>query len=337
MPSSLEHKRDQDTRPTLPSIRDLFREELARRPYLHDSPSVTLRRLRISDDESDYVPHEDTISRPFYQSLPSRHSESAFSPSPQYFLLSSQSNTSAFGKPVAEPRPSFHHNGPNFSEFGTARDELFERDPDAFRRPRHRQTVPQPSVSRDSFSPNYGYTNNAITRQRSETVLSETSSRPYILTSIHARNIAEDEERTPVARSSSSIAHRASSSSISLPLEPQNLGESSGHKYDCSYCGKIFNRPSSLKIHLNSHLGLKPFACPVEGCGRCFSVLSNMRRHTRVHQTAAETESDSSRPSSSHSRSSLPSPAVFRRRGSSASTSSTTSRRSYSSISSTER
>lgn len=25
------------------------------------------------------------------------------------------------------------------------------------------------------------------------------------------------------------------------------------------------------------------FVCPVEGCGRSFSVLSNMRRHARVH------------------------------------------------------
>ncbi|PFH53788.1 hypothetical protein AMATHDRAFT_130967, partial [Amanita thiersii Skay4041] len=54
-------------------------------------------------------------------------------------------------------------------------------------------------------------------------------------------------------------------------------------KYECTYCGKGFNRPSSLKIHLNSHTGEKPFICPVENCGRSFSVLSNMRRHTRVH------------------------------------------------------
>jgi len=54
-------------------------------------------------------------------------------------------------------------------------------------------------------------------------------------------------------------------------------------KYECSYCGKGFNRPSSLKIHLNSHTGEKPFVCPVENCGRGFSVLSNMRRHARVH------------------------------------------------------
>ncbi|KAJ7111876.1 kinase-like domain-containing protein [Mycena epipterygia] len=57
-------------------------------------------------------------------------------------------------------------------------------------------------------------------------------------------------------------------------------------KYECSYCGKGFSRPSSLKIHLNSHTGEKPFICPFEGCGRGFTVLINMRRHSRVHATS---------------------------------------------------
>ncbi|KNZ77109.1 Zinc finger protein C25B8.19c, partial [Termitomyces sp. J132] len=35
--------------------------------------------------------------------------------------------------------------------------------------------------------------------------------------------------------------------------------------------------------HLNSHTGARPFVCPVESCGRSFSVLSNMRRHARTH------------------------------------------------------
>jgi uncharacterized Zn-finger protein len=33
-----------------------------------------------------------------------------------------------------------------------------------------------------------------------------------------------------------------------------------------------------------SHTGEKPFACDVDGCGRHFSVVSNLRRHKKVHK-----------------------------------------------------
>jgi uncharacterized Zn-finger protein len=36
-----------------------------------------------------------------------------------------------------------------------------------------------------------------------------------------------------------------------------------------------------------SHTGEKPFACDVEGCGRHFSVVSNLRRHKKVHKSDA--------------------------------------------------
>ncbi|KAJ6625906.1 hypothetical protein B0H10DRAFT_599552 [Mycena sp. CBHHK59/15] len=100
---------------------------------------------------------------------------------------------------------------------------------------------------------------------------------PPISTSIGASR-AEDDDRTPIARYQSS----------GLPAfapTPEASSTAGASKYECSYCGKGFSRPSSLKIHLNSHTGEKPFVCPVDGCGRSFSVLSNMRRHARVHAT----------------------------------------------------
>lgn len=55
-------------------------------------------------------------------------------------------------------------------------------------------------------------------------------------------------------------------------------------KHKCKVCDKRFTRPSSLQTHMYSHTGEKPFACDVEGCGRQFSVVSNLRRHKKVHK-----------------------------------------------------
>ncbi|KAF9431721.1 hypothetical protein BGZ76_011785 [Entomortierella beljakovae] len=67
---------------------------------------------------------------------------------------------------------------------------------------------------------------------------------------------------------------------IMAGLEPST----SSSRYQCQYCQKRFSRPSSLRIHTYSHTGERPFKCSEEGCGRQFSVQSNMRRHLRVHR-----------------------------------------------------
>jgi uncharacterized Zn-finger protein len=91
------------------------------------------------------------------------------------------------------------------------------------------------------------------------------------------------------------------------------VSSSAQKKHKCKVCDKRFTRPSSLQTHMYSHTGEKrkqpsPFAnqltsdanstlgtafgCEVDGCGRRFSVVSNLRRHKKVHKRGGETPSD---------------------------------------------
>jgi uncharacterized Zn-finger protein len=62
----------------------------------------------------------------------------------------------------------------------------------------------------------------------------------------------------------------------STPGYPQ-----SPERYICQTCNKGFSRPSSLRIHSYSHTGEKPYKCQHAGCGKTFSVRSNMKRHEK--------------------------------------------------------
>ncbi|KAI8327227.1 hypothetical protein EDC96DRAFT_532371 [Choanephora cucurbitarum] len=82
---------------------------------------------------------------------------------------------------------------------------------------------------------------------------------------------------------------RRTSVHTSRSSSPSEAGRSSSpvnKRYSCSVCHKRFTRPSSLTTHMYSHTGEKPFECTVEGCGRKFSVVSNLRRHAKIHNNS---------------------------------------------------
>ncbi len=77
-----------------------------------------------------------------------------------------------------------------------------------------------------------------------------------------------------------------------ISVSAQAAFPQSQDRYICQTCTKAFSRPSSLRIHSHSHTGEKPFKCPRQGCGKAFSVRSNMKRHERgCHSTTSQESS----------------------------------------------
>ena len=75
--------------------------------------------------------------------------------------------------------------------------------------------------------------------------------------------------------------HSTRSASVSSGMADGN-GEDSRH---CEICAKTFDRPSNYLVHMRTHTGEQPFACPHEGCESRFSIRSNLNRHLKTkHQ-----------------------------------------------------
>ena len=116
--------------------------------------------------------------------------------------------------------------------------------------------------------------------------------------------LPEDHERSPngpfslaqfYGEPSSSAESRPSETEAAISIPNKNFvckskpSNSHAGKFECSYCQKRFSRPSSLRTHIHSHTGEKPYRCDVPGCGRCFSVHSNLRRHQKNHSLSSLT------------------------------------------------
>ncbi|KAL1924082.1 uncharacterized protein VTP21DRAFT_7117 [Calcarisporiella thermophila] len=113
--------------------------------------------------------------------------------------------------------------------------------------------------------------------------LQETSGSPGPKPSSQAPSASPAHSPPRAPSSTSPLATSPALTPAANPPPPPSHG--SQNRYQCPYCPKRFSRPSSLKIHTYSHTGERPFVCSVEGCGRSFSVQSNLRRHMRVHRT----------------------------------------------------
>lgn len=237
------------TRPTLPPVRDLFREELSRSPL---PPVSSLPLWRGSSTDPDLYrsslragPRQDSCFDGHSLQPPSSHSQRDVRVAPYAGSIS--------GSPGPENSPPPYHSHHRRTHPERASFDAIQR------RPSHDQVAGSYIHYSQSPQPYHGSPLPAVAGTSAHHVP------PYPDTR------TQFQRRETFSGTGTQDVHYSSTPSTS-PM-----------KYECEYCKKGFTRPSSLKIHINSHTGEKPFVCTFEGCGRSFSVLSNMRRHARVH------------------------------------------------------
>ncbi|KAG2149054.1 uncharacterized protein EDB93DRAFT_357198 [Suillus bovinus] len=87
-----------------------------------------------------------------------------------------------------------------------------------------------------------------------------------------------DAPRHVRSHSESSMARPVASPAM-LDANQRRRRHQASHK--CDECGQTFTAVFSLKRHMQSHSGVRPFVCNIPGCSQAFFNQSDCKRHER--------------------------------------------------------
>lgn len=268
---TMDHQSQPHIRPSLPPISSLFE-------------SVRDHNDRANTDRS---PHDDILRR---RSAGSPAKEST---SPERHSISRSPHNRPQRSPELPPASSFDFKRPveTLSPIRTGNHGSFASHAGPDSRSQHNSTYP-PVPESNGYPPIDTNWSASRSRNGSESSAHDTSSAstPRNGTPVAENGLAS--QRPLPTFASPRLAPQSTP-----PMDPQLAPTWQHHhyypatnppsypqtqeRYICPTCSKPFSRPSSLKIHTYSHTGEKPYKCKHDGCGKHFSVRSNMKRHEK--------------------------------------------------------